>query len=239
MANIISKKKKISDIVIDEIRRMVENGELHEGDRFPNQNQLSEDLGVSRPSLREALNQLTVSGVIEQKPGAGTVLKNGNPDLWFSLSKVPVLADTKAALELVEARSEIESIAIKLAIENMTTQDYKKIEESIHKMEASFENKNVRQYLKEDLNFHYLIAKSGHNRYILQMLINIKNLMEEFMRESFEEISELLSDSLKHHHTIYNAICNKDKQEAIDALKNHMKGIDTALRKYYKEKSML
>ena len=54
------KRKKLSDSVIEEIKRMLLSGELQEGDKLPNQNEFAAQLGVSRPSLREALNTLTL-----------------------------------------------------------------------------------------------------------------------------------------------------------------------------------
>ena len=71
MAAII--RKKLADSVLEEIRRMITDGELGEGDKLPNQNEFSTQLGVSRPSLREALHTLNLMGVIEQRPGLGTV----------------------------------------------------------------------------------------------------------------------------------------------------------------------
>lgn len=239
MGSIVGKKKKVSDMVIDEIKRMLENGELKEGDKLPNQYEFADQLGVSRPSLREALNQLTVAGVIEQKPGAGTILKVGDPNLWYGIQNAPVLSDTKATMELLEARKEIEPIAIRLAVEKMNNQDLDLLKESIVNMEQYYAEGDITSYLKEDLTFHYLIAKSCHNRFILQMLINIKVLMEEFMRESFEKIGPLLRNSLDHHHAILNAITENNKEKSVFELKNHIDDIELAIINYYKEKNLL
>ncbi|MCX7953528.1 MAG: GntR family transcriptional regulator, partial [Deltaproteobacteria bacterium] len=64
-------KKKISESVIEEIKRLVLTGQLKEGAKLPNQNELATMLGVSRTSLREALNTLSMLGIVEQKPGYG------------------------------------------------------------------------------------------------------------------------------------------------------------------------
>ena len=77
------KRKKLGDAVLEEIKRMITDGELAEGDKLPNQNEFSAQLGVSRPSLREALHTLNLMGVIEQRPGLGTVIKSANPALWM------------------------------------------------------------------------------------------------------------------------------------------------------------
>lgn len=237
MASVAGKRKKLSAIVIDEIRRMIESGELKEGDRLPNQNRFAEELGVSRPSLREALSQLTNAGVVEQKPRAGTILKVANTDLWFGLPFAPVLSDRPATLELIEARKEIEPMATRLAVARLEPSDLRKIGASLEKMEEFFTAGARREYLKEDLTFHYLIAKAGRNRYVLQMLINLKLLMEEFMRESFDEIEGLLGSSLTHHRAIYAAIAERNPEAAVLAMRNHIQDIESALGGYYDQQA--
>jgi GntR family transcriptional repressor for pyruvate dehydrogenase complex len=232
-------KKKIAEMVIDEIKNMLTRGELVEGDKLPNQYEFAKQLGVSRPSLREALNQLTINGVVEQKPGAGTILKVANPDLWFALADAPLLSDVEGTLELLEARAVLEPIAIRMAVKKMDSEDLVLIEESLKTMEKSFSANDIEEYLKEDFNFHCLIANSAHNRYILQTLINLKRLMEEFMKESFEKIENLLPNSLEHHHAIYEALKNRDEKQSVFEIKNHISDIEIMIQTYYKERNML
>ncbi|RKX88199.1 MAG: hypothetical protein DRP58_01030 [Spirochaetes bacterium] len=237
MAAMLNKKVKISEMIIEEMKRMLREGELKEGDKLPNQYEFADQLGVSRPSLREALNQLAVLGVVEQKPGAGTILKSGNPDLWFEQPSPPMLDDTEATLELLEARNKIESTAIELAAERIDKSDIKALDMSIKKMERYNKEDNLPEYYKEDINFHYLIAKSSHNRYILQTIVNLKILMSKFMKESFEEIPNLLQNSLYHHQAIFTALSNKDKKGSIKEMKNHINDIELQIKNYYKNRN--
>jgi len=237
LAAMLNKKVKISEMIIEEMKRMLREGELKEGDKLPNQYEFADQLGVSRPSLREALNQLAVLGVVEQKPGAGTILKSGNPDLWFEQPSPPMLDDTEATLELLEARNKIESTAIELAAERIDKSDIKALDMSIKKMERYNKEDNLPEYYKEDINFHYLIAKSSHNRYILQTIVNLKILMSKFMKESFEEIPNLLQNSLYHHQAIFTALSNKDKKGSIKEMKNHINDIELQIKNYYKNRN--
>lgn len=239
MASLKSKKKKMADIIIDELKRMLKSGELKEGDKLPNQNDFAAELGVSRPSLREALNQLTVHGIIEQKPGAGTIIKIGNPDLWNTGGHPPVLSDTKATLELLQARHELEPISIKLAVENMTEDELASIKDSFNKMETYYKNGELSSYMKEDVNFHYIIAKSGHNRFITQMLVNIKRLMEDFWSETSGKIEEMIPHSVEHHRAILNAIDKKNKEEAMNEIRIHIEDIKETIIAYYKKNNIL
>ena len=82
--------KKLTDSILDHIRNMVETGELREGDKLPNQYEFAAQLGVSRPSLREALYTLKQVGAIEQRPGSGTVLRSGAATLSLLPARSPL-----------------------------------------------------------------------------------------------------------------------------------------------------
>jgi GntR family transcriptional repressor for pyruvate dehydrogenase complex len=94
----VIKRKKLADSVIEEIKRMVDVGELKEGDKLPNQLEFAAQLGVSRPSLREALHTLTLIGAIEQRPGLGTVIKSANSTLWAVQLCPPLVSDAQASI---------------------------------------------------------------------------------------------------------------------------------------------
>ena len=95
------KRKKLADSVIEEIIRRIESGELKEGDKLPNQNEFAAQLGVSRPSLREALHTLTLIGAIEQRPGFGTVIRAKNTARMAEHLSPPLVSDTTATMELM------------------------------------------------------------------------------------------------------------------------------------------
>lgn len=233
MGLLTSKKKKLADIVIDEIKRMILEGELKEGDKLPNQNMFSEQLGVSRPSLREALHTLTLMGVIEQKPGAGTILKSDKTDLWEQSPPPPLLSDSRATLELIEARKELETLMIRLTVERITDEEINEIDGIIQRMKVSIENEDIGEYLKEDVKFHYHLANASANRYMIHMFVTIRNLMEEFMEETFSVLPRLGPDSYEAHVAIFEAVKKRDKKKAMKEVAGHIAHIEEGLRSYY------
>ncbi len=236
MGTLSNKKKKLADIVIDEIKRMVNDGELKEGDRLPNQNDFSEQLGVSRPSLREALHTLTLMGVIEQKPGSGTILKSDKTELWNQYPAPPLLSDIEATLELIEARRELESLMIQLTVDRVTEQELRVIKKCIDNMKSQIESKDYISYMKEDVKFHYQLANASHNRYIIHMFVNIRSLMEKFMEETFSILPELYEDSYHIHVAIYEAVKVRDKQRAISEVRRHISHIEDGLKNHFASK---
>lgn len=186
-------KKKLSDSVIDEIRRMIRNGELQEGDKLPNQNEFALQLGVSRPSLREALQTLHRMGAIEQRPGLGTVLVSRAPALFSDDMNLPFMSDRQATVELIETRRLIETGMIELAVERATESEIRQIGKVMDEMSAAAGSGNIAEYQERDLMFHMLIAKSTHNRFVMRLFQNIHQSLKQFLKEAFFVMPERIA----------------------------------------------
>ena len=230
---IASKRVKVSDLVVQEIRRMVESGELRQGDKLPNQNDFARELGVSRPSLREALSHLTKQGIIEQSPGVGTVLRTENPDLWVEPPPPPPLTDSMATVELTEARKAVESLVVREAVRRITDKECKTLEKTVRSMKHAMSVEDYRTYLREDVSFHFQIANASHNRYITYMFVTIRGLMEEFTQGIFEHFPELVDNSFGHHKAMLEAIQARDEERAVSEIQKHMDDIKDKLLAYY------
>lgn len=233
MIRLAEKKPKLSDIVINEIKDMIRRGDLCQGDKLPNQNEFAQQLGVSRPSLREALTQLTRLGVFEQKPGVGTILKAANPDLWAEHPQSPFLNDSTATLELTEARKSIETVVVRYAVERITDAEIEALAGHIAAMKEAIDRGDHGTYLAEDVAFHYEIALAAHNRYVTHMFVTIRSLMEQFINEVFVEMPELVSDSFKHHVAIYEALRSRDRARAVRRIQRHIDDVHRRLVAFY------
>lgn len=225
MSLLSTKRRKVSDLVIDEIKRMVREGLLRKGDKLPNQNKFAAQLGVSRPSLREALAQLTRAGIIDQGPGVGTILRTEHPDLWPAQPTPPPLTDERAMIELIDARSHIETLMVEQAVRHMTKMELRALERSVKRMHVALTKKDRRAYLREDVAFHYQIANGSHNRYVIHMFVTIRSLMEQFIEEMFSHFPELIDNSFGHHEAILAAIQARDRDRAIAEIQTHMDDI--------------
>ncbi|MBW2370521.1 MAG: FadR family transcriptional regulator, partial [Deltaproteobacteria bacterium] len=199
----IIKRQKLADLVIQEITRRISSGELKEGDKLPNQLDFSAELGVSRPSLREALHKLTLIGAIEQRPGLGTVIKSTNTALWAEQLKPPLVSDAKGSLELIDARRFIEVGIVELGVENIQPEEVQQLGALVEKMNTALKENKTKLYSKLDAEFHHQLALASHNRYMTHMFFNINNLMEQFIREAFTVVPDLLDNSMTYHRNIF------------------------------------
>lgn len=225
-------KKKLSDSVIDEIRRRIESGELREGDKLPNQIEFAHELGVSRASLREALHVLNLVGAIEQRPGVGTIIRSSSPALWTNQLMPPLLSDKEATFELIWARKFIEVSVVELAVENASEEEIERIGELVKKMDSALREDRTNEYSELDMHFHNLIADSSHNRYMVHMFLTIRGLMEQFIREAFIVMPGLLERSLEFHKGIYKSIKNRNAETAKKIMADHIIDIETSFRSH-------
>jgi len=228
-------RKKVADAVIEEIKRMIQSGELKEGQKLPNQNAFAAQLGVSRTSLREALNTLTRLGITEQRPGYGTVLRSRMPAIFVDHVNPPLISDKQATIELIEVRRFVETGTAELSVKNIKPDQIKEMDSLIKEMPRSLKEGRIDDYIGHDLAFHYLIAKASHNRFLINIFITIRGFLEQYMRESFRVMPWMLARSLKFHQNIYQAIKNKSVPKAAFHMKRHILDVQKAIQQYYQE----
>lgn len=226
-------KKKLSDSVIDEIRRMILQGELSEGDKLPNQNDFAETLGVSRPSLREALQTLNRLGAIEQKPGFGTILISRAPVLLASNLDLPFMSDVEATVELIETRRLFEAGMIALVVVRASDQEIAEVGQVIEEMRQAVRRQAVGDYQQQDLFFHNLLAKAAHNRFVMHVFQAIRQSFEQFLKEAFSVMPDMMDRSMNDHLEIYEALLNRDQERAVRAMNNHLMQVQNTIENYY------
>lgn len=226
-------RKKVADAVIEEIKRMMQSGELKEGQKLPNQNIFAAQLGVSRTSLREALNTLTRLGITEQRPGYGTVLRSRIPAIFVDHVNPPLISDKQATIELIEVRRFVEAGTAELSVKNIKSDQIKEMDSLIKEMHKSLNEDRIDDYIGLDLAFHYLIAKASHNRFLINIFITIRGFLEQYMRESFRVMPWMLARSLKFHQNIYQAIKDENISKAVWHMRRHILDVQRAIQRYY------
>jgi GntR family transcriptional repressor for pyruvate dehydrogenase complex len=226
-------KKKLSDSVLEEIISMFERGELKKGDKLPNQNELAAQLGVSRASLRESLHTLAITGVLEQRPGFGTVVRGRLPHNFSDFLSLPLISDAKETIELVQARRFIEVANVELAVGNATEDDVAELGRLYRAMAAAVNADDRETYVQQDAEFHHLLARATGNRFMVHLFLTIRRIMEQFLTESFSALPRMLDQSLRDHRRIYEAILRRDRNLAIKEMTRHMANTRAAMETLY------
>lgn len=217
------KPKKVSSQIADQIRSSILAGEFSPGDKLPPERELAEMFGVSRPSVREALNILAAAGLVESYQGGGTVVKSlvetttGPP-----LSEL-IKVEQERALDVIEVRKCMEGWTAYYAAQRALPEDLRKLEAIIVEMEKNLEGFKPSQDL--DANFHIVIAQATHNIVWLHLMQSIFDAMKEFQQSVWRAVYLTEDDHrilFTHHREVCEAIRSRDPERARDAMLKHL-----------------
>lgn len=217
------KPKKVSAQIAEQIRASILAGEFAPGDKLPPERELAEMFGVSRPSVREALNVLASSGLVMSYQGGGTVVKSlvdtsaANP-----LSEL-IRVQQDRALDVIEVRKCMESWTAWYAAERALPDDIRRMDEIIDGMKRNLELKQPSEDL--DANLHIIIARATHNVVWLHLMQSLFDAMKEFQQSVWRAVYLSLDDHrllFEHHSGIVQAIKAKNPQAARDAMVHHL-----------------
>lgn len=217
------KPKKVSTQIAEQIRSSILNGDFTPGDKLPPERELAEMFGVSRPSVREAINALASSGLVESFQGGGTVVKSlmesaaGNP-----LSEL-IRIEGERALDVIEVRMGIETWTAWYAAQRALPEDIAKLENIIDEMGRNLAGLKPSENL--DANFHTVIARATRNVVWLHLMQSIFDAMKEFQRNVWRAVYLTETDHrmlFGHHRAIFEAIRERDPERAREAMLKHL-----------------
>lgn len=217
-------RKSLPEVVVSHLLERIISGEHAVHSALPTELQLSEELGVSRLTVREAIKTLTAGKVVKIRRGVGTFVND--PSEWSSFDALMALSlshvdKDKSAKDLVEVRRMVETGAAMLAASNRTESDLKQLEQSIADMESAFNAGDVDSFLEADARFHDLVLKSSKNVFISLIFEPIKNfLLEGKLRTS--SVPETALHGIEWHKVILTAIASGDSESARKAMDTHM-----------------
>jgi GntR family transcriptional repressor for pyruvate dehydrogenase complex len=217
-------KKYAYTAVIERIREMIRSGALAPGDRLPPERKLAESFGVSRSSLRQAIQALAERRILESRQGDGTYLLTTIDAALSGDALLDAINEQRGFLhDIIEFRRIIEPQIAALAAERITaeTLDHLKILvcDQQRALMVCRDNGGL------DAKFHQLLAASAGNRVIDRVMDAIQTIVNE-SRSTWLQSSERRSVSVEGHLRIINALEARDAAAASRAMKNHIAEIE-------------
>ena len=219
-------KKTVADQVIDQIKSLLSSGDLRPGSRLPSERQLAEQLGMSRPSLREALRALEFAGVLENRMGEGVFVTDGSGILSNNL-QMSHLIQQYALTEMIEVRKVIETATVHFAVMRASDEDVEAVRRVHEDSKKQLSNKEA--FILLDYAFHKAIAEAGGNSLLVTMLQTMRQMMSDFNTELLSTVKGR-KQVVAHHEEILAAIEKRDLERASDSLTNHLNNIVHSMR---------
>ncbi len=217
--------------IADQIRTLIGNGEVAPGARLPAERDLARQLGVSRPSLREALIALEVEGLLDVRVGSGIYVSQ--PD---GRTHGAVLADASGPFEVIRARWMIEGECAALAAKHGSAAQLR----AIGKAHADLQREAKRYHnpLDADRLFHVRIAQATGNsalELVVQTLWDQRVGPLYRALESKLEYPAMAAETIGEHEAVLDAILERDPAAARRAMRRHMDMTRKRYRKDWKE----
>ncbi|HEY6873522.1 MAG TPA: FadR/GntR family transcriptional regulator [Geobacteraceae bacterium] len=217
------KPKKVSSQIADQIRSSILAGEFSPGDKLPPERELAEMFGVSRPSVREALNILASAGLVESYQGGGTVVKSLVETTTGSPLSELIKGEQERALDVIEVRKCMEAWTAYYAAQRALPDDLRRLDGIVADMERNLDGFKPSQDL--DAHFHIVIAQATHNIVWLHLMQSIFDAMKEFQRSVWRAVyltDEDHRNLFVHHREVLEAIRAKDPERARDVMLKHL-----------------
>lgn len=220
------KKTSVSLQAADAIKALIVSGDLGSGDALPPERDLAVRLGISRPSVREAIRVLTAMNVVEPRHGGGTYVTSLDPRLLARPINFLLQIEPGTFLHLFEVRQVLEVAAARLAAPKMTDELVAKLEELADA--AAEAPRNTARYPELDCELHTKIVEATGNPIYLSLYESIADLLLESRRRTVGTPGAR-QKAHDEHRAIVAALRDRDPDGAARAMQDHLEGMRKVL----------
>ncbi len=224
--------EKLAQSVVRQIELLILRGILRPGERLPGERDLATKMGVSRPSLRQAIADLQKRGLLTSKAGAGIFVADVLGSA-FSEALVKLFSrHDEAVFDYIEFRRDLETLAAERAARLASDTDLLVINAIFTKMEAAHAKRNPSDEARLDADFHMAIVEASHNVIMLHMMRSMFQLLREgvfYNRQIMFSQKTTRASLLDQHRAINDAIQARDPGATRDAVRAHLDFVKAAL----------
>lgn len=232
--SIVVDKKNYSDQIFNYLFNEIKEGRMKPGDKLPNERELSVRLGVSRPSLREALRAMTQLGLLNTRHGGGSYINYFDDAYLKSILQYMTVISDDLLIDLVQMRKTLEAEATGLAALNATEQDLDTIEHFAREREQLYlDHRNDLKAVRTELNdldyaFHKSIAEASKNKVFAAFIASIHSTITAHQNRvsARPDLASCVNDD---HRAIVQALRARDAEKARALMYHHMQSVEDTL----------
>lgn len=213
------KKMKLSDIVAEKIKEMIDHQEYDSNGFLPSEGELAIKYGVSRVTVREAVGIMEARGFVKRIHGKGVQISDNTMQVLTRSIEDMICQEKDALDELLEVRVMVESKGAEIAAERRKEADLKKLRKHVEVMERS--EIMDQKYYEADLSFHLDLAKATQNRIHYSFIEAYTTVLHELIIASSK--SEHPIEKVHHYHrNVLEAVEQKDGARAFLEMQKHL-----------------
>ena len=228
-------EERAFDAILGQIIENIQNGELKAGDGLPAERTMAENMGVSRPAVREVLRALELLGIVKSVPGGGNYITD-NLDTWL-IGPLSIMfrLNNGYLKQNQQLRAALERETAILAAKNCTPLDAAELRMILARMDVAATEGDKGEL---DKQLHQKIAKIADNPMLYSVLTAADQLTESIIsgtRSYIMKKRQSASDVDEQHQRLVEAIANGDAAEAQKCMSEHMETIEKYMEEMQKE----
>lgn len=223
--------RKLSDVITEQLESMIVDGRLLAGQKLPPERELAEKFAVSRPSLREAIQNMEAKGLLYRKQGGGTFVKRKLTTLVSDPLLDLIAQRPETQFDLLEFRHALEGMAAYYAALRGQPEDYQHLQEALHALPKEDESDKLVE-AKALAEFYLIMAQASHNMVLLHVMRSMQSLLQENIRCNLEMLalnSKVGKEISLQRGKIVAAILARNPERARQASNEHLAFIEDTL----------
>jgi GntR family transcriptional regulator, transcriptional repressor for pyruvate dehydrogenase complex len=220
------RRNAVAHEAIATIKAMIVRGDLRAGQRLPAERELAAQLGVSRPSLREAIRALITLNILESRHGEGTFVSSLEPDLLAEPIDFVMQVDDGGIAAVFEARHVLEAGIAALAAERATDLELAELEDYVSAGRAKLDDPEA--FIEHDIEFHDRLRRAARSPVLSSMLGSISTLAVE-MRRRTAQSQAVRARAHADHARMVKTLKARDPEAARLAMIAHLEHVRRAL----------
>jgi GntR family transcriptional regulator, transcriptional repressor for pyruvate dehydrogenase complex len=211
---------------VETIKALILAGDLQPGDALPSERELAVMLGISRPSLREAIRVLSAMNVLEPRHGGGTFVTSLDPRLLAQPVSFLLQVEPTAFRHLHEVRQMLEVGAVRLAAPRITEDALDNLQQLAEAAEQALSD--PARYTELDFEIHTAIIEATGNPICLSLYESIADLSLE-SRKRTARTASVRRRAHEDHVAIISTLRSHDAEAAAQAMSSHLEAMQHAL----------
>ena len=221
--------EKLSASVVRQIEQLILRGILRPGERLPAERELAGRLDVSRPSLRDAIAELSERGLLTSRAGSGVFVADVLGSAFSPALTRLFATHEEAVFDYLAFRRDMEGLAAERAARHGSDTDLQVIGAIFAKMEAAHQKRDPSDEAELDAQFHLAIIEAGHNVIMLHMMRSMFDLLRQgvfYNRQVMFRSRTTRDQLLDQHRAMNHGIQSRDPVAARAAVESHLSYVE-------------
>ncbi len=223
------RQRRLSDDIVERLEGMILEGTLRAGERLPAERALAEQFGVSRPSLREAIQKLVAKGMLVSRQGGGNYVVESLGSTFSDPLMQLLESNPESQRDLLEFRHTLEASCAFYAARRATELDRERLKAAFEALLDCYAREDKVTRAEEgaaDANFHLAIAEASHNAVLLHTIRGLFDLLKRNVVINiggmYEQRTETRDMLISQHRELYQAIIEGRAEDAREISSRHI-----------------